>query len=249
MNDVINLLNNHRSIRQYKADPVSNEQLETIVTSAMAAANWINGQQVTVIAVQNNEKKKRLSELVGNQAYVDEAPVFLVFCMDFYRAKLAAEKNGMELQVTNSVEAILTGATDVGIALGNAITAAESLGLGTVPIGGIRKNPDEVIELLNLPEYVFPISGLVVGHPKDPSDVKPRLPLEAVYHEERYNLENLKELIDNYDQTMEKYMEARTKGAMVRNWSSGVANFYSTGFLNFGDSSSSLKKQGFRCSN
>lgn len=246
MNEVINLLNNHRSIRQYKADPVSAEQMQTIVTAAMSAANWINGQQVTVIEVKNENKKKRLSELVGNQAYVDEAPVFLIFCMDFYRAKLAAEKNGVELKVTDDVEALLTGATDVGIALGNAIAAAESLGLGTVPIGGIRKNPDEVIQLLNLPEYVFPISGLVVGHPKDPSDVKPRLSLEAVYHQERYNPENMKELIDTYDQTMEKYMEVRTNGAMVRNWSSGVANFYSTGYLGYGDSSSALKKQGFR---
>ncbi|MDQ0253952.1 FMN reductase [NAD(P)H] [Evansella vedderi] len=245
MNEVINLLQNHRSFREYKADPVTDEQLETIVTSAMAAANWINGQQVTVIEVQDKPKKAKLAKLVGNQAYVDEAPVFLVFCIDYYRAKLAAEKNNTTIKVTDSVEALLTGATDVGIALGNAIAAAESMGLGTVPIGGIRKNPLDVIKLLDLPEYVFPISGLVVGHPKNDSATKPRLPLEAVYHKEQYHKENLEYLINQYDETMENYIRERTNGAQSRNWSSGVANFYSNAYKGFLDVSSALKKQGF----
>lgn len=245
MNEVINLLNNHRSIRLYKPDPVSQGELEIIVKSAMSAANWINGQQVSVIEVQDKEKKAKLAELVGNQSYVDQAPAFLVFCIDFQRAKIAAKKNNTDLQVTDSVEALLTGATDVGIAIGNAIAAAESMGLGTVPIGGIRKNPNEVIALLNLPDYVFPISGLVVGHPEDPSTVKPRLPLEATYHKEVYDSSDLERLINQYDETMENYMRERTNGTQTRNWSSGVSTFYSTGFKNFQEVPNALKKQGF----
>lgn len=95
----------------------------------------------------------------------------MIFCLDFYRAKLAADKNNVELKITDSVESLLIGSTDVGIALGNAIAAAESFGLGTVPIGGIRRNPQDVIELLGLPEYVFPIAGLVVGHPNEEVNV------------------------------------------------------------------------------
>ncbi|MDT2277501.1 nitroreductase family protein [Paenibacillus larvae] len=91
------------------------------------------------------------------------------FCADFNRAKIAAEKNGEELILTDSVESVLVGATDVGIALGTAIAAAESMGLGTVPIGGARRNPEELIKLLNIPPLVFPVCGLVLGHPADPS--------------------------------------------------------------------------------
>ena len=139
MNEVIKLLNNHRSIRNYKDDIVSEEDLDLIIRASQAAPSSINGQQVTIIGVKDEEKKKKLSELVGDQVYVDKAPVFLVFCADFYRAKLAAEITGENLVITESEEARLVGAVDVGLALSNAIAAAESLGLGIVPIGGVRK--------------------------------------------------------------------------------------------------------------
>lgn len=144
MNEILKLLNNHRSIRNYKSDVVSDKDLDSIIRASQAAPSSINGQQVTIISIQNVDKKNKLSKLVGDQVYVDKAPVFLVFCADFYRAKLAAEINDEELVITESEEAKLVGAVDVGLALSNAIAAAESLGLGIVPIGGIRKEAEAV---------------------------------------------------------------------------------------------------------
>ena len=117
MNEVIKLLNNHRSVRDYKSDAVSEADLDLIIKASQAAPSSINGQQVTIIGVQNVEKKNELSKLVGDQVYVDKAPVFLVFCADFYRAKLAAEINGEEFVITQSEESKLVGAVDVGLAL------------------------------------------------------------------------------------------------------------------------------------
>lgn len=59
--------------------------------------------------------------------------------MDFYRTYLAGEKTGYKQIIHEDIESALVGAVDSGITLGAAIIAAESLGLGTVPIGGIRK--------------------------------------------------------------------------------------------------------------
>ncbi|RKJ07011.1 NADPH-dependent oxidoreductase, partial [Butyricicoccus sp. 1XD8-22] len=145
MNEVIKLLGNHRSIREYDTSrDISEEQIEIIMKSAMAAPNWTNGQQVSIIAVRNSEKKAELAKAAGNQKWVEEALVFLVFCIDFYRAKLASEKNGKEFRIVDDIEAIIVGSTDVGIALGTTVAAAESMGIGIVPIGGIRKNPQDV---------------------------------------------------------------------------------------------------------
>ncbi|MEH7484588.1 hypothetical protein V7157_26655 [Neobacillus drentensis] len=47
---------------------------------------------MSVIEVREPERKAALAKAAGNQRWIKEAPVFLVFCMDFYRAKLAAEK-------------------------------------------------------------------------------------------------------------------------------------------------------------
>lgn len=247
MNETIELLKNHRSVREY--DPrvdVSEEQTKAIMEAAMAAPNWINGQQVSVIEVREPERKAKLAKACGNQSWIKEAPVFLIFCIDFHRAKLAAEKNGTDLKATEDLEAVMIGSTDVGIALGTAVIAAESMGLGTVPIGGVRKNPQTFVEVLNLPEYVFPISGLVVGHPRNIPDQKPRLPLRATHHKEVYNAVIQMESIDQYDETMSAYMSQRTSGQDSSNWSSKVAHFYEKRIEEYTRNSSlTIKKQGF----
>jgi FMN reductase [NAD(P)H] len=153
---------------------------------------------------------------------------------------------GIEFKDAVNPDLLLVGTVDVGIALGNAITAAESLGLGTVPIGGIRRSPLEYIELLNLPEYVIPVSGLCIGYPSETPDLVPRLPKEAIYHEEKYK-ENIHEEIEKFNQI---HLEA-TKGGQSggSTWTQRMANFYKDPFyINDGykDVGKMLKQQGFR---
>lgn len=211
MNEVLQILTDHRSIRSYTDEPVSDEQLDLIIQATQAAPTSINGQQFTVIAVKDKERKKKISELAGGQPWIDQAPVFLLFCADFNRAKIALEEyNDTPLEITNGLESVLVGAVDVGIALGTATAAAESMGLGTVPIGAVRGKPDELIELLKLPKYVFPVSGLVIGHPADRSAKKPRLPQAAVLHHETYQEEDVRTHIEAYDKQMSEYMKKRT---------------------------------------
>ncbi|MBT2625823.1 NADPH-dependent oxidoreductase [Bacillus sp. HU-1818] len=244
MNEVLNTLTDHRSIRSYTDEPVSDAQIDQIIQAVQSAPTSINGQQVTVITVQDKERKKKISELAGGQPWIDQAPVFLLFCADFNRAKIALEElNNIELKVTDGLESVLVGAVDAGIALGTATAAAESLGLGTVPIGAVRGKPDELIELLELPKYVFPVSGLVIGHPADRSAKKPRLPQVAVHHKETYQAEQLKPLIEAYDEQMSEYMKQRTNGKETRNWSQGIAAYYQR--LYYPHIREMLEKQGF----
>jgi FMN reductase [NAD(P)H] len=248
MNETIKILRNHRSVREFDPErDVSGAQTETIIEAAMAAPNWINGQQVSVIEVREPERKAALAKAAGNQRWIEEAPVFLVFCIDFYRAKLAAEKNGTDFKIVEDLEAIIIGSTDVGIALGSAVIAAESMGLGIVPIGGLRRNPQIFVDLLNLPEYVFPISGLVVGHPRTMPGQKPRLPLKATHQKEQYDAKIQMEIIDQYDKTISSYMTERTNGQDTSDWSSKVAHFYDTGFEQYAKKSSpTVKNQRFQ---
>ncbi|MGO4545121.1 NADPH-dependent oxidoreductase [Paenibacillus sp. 2TAB23] len=225
MNKVYDTVTNHRSIRSYTNEPVSEEHLTMIIEAVQAAPSSINGQQVTVISVQDPETKARIAELSGGNPWIAQAPVFLLFCADFYRAKIAAELNGEELVVTDGVESIIVGSTDAGIAMGNAIAVAESLGLGIVPIGGARRQPIELIKLLGLPDYVFPVSGLVVGHPAGASEKKHRLPQAAVWHKEKYNTE-LEGMIKQYDEEVSAYMLKRTDGKESRGWSQAVSSLY-----------------------
>ncbi|NMO94348.1 NADPH-dependent oxidoreductase [Paenibacillus lemnae] len=242
-NEVYNTLMNHRSIRSYTDRPVSDMDLQQIIESVQAAPSSINGQQVTVISVQDPATKAKIAELAGNQVWIAQAPVFLLFCVDYNRARIAADLNGEELVITDAVESLIVGAADVGLAMGNAIAVAESLGLGIVPIGGARRQPLELIELLGLPEYVFPVSGLVVGHPADLSEKKHRLPQAAVWHKEKYHTEDLEELIKHYDEEVSAYMQKRTGGKESRNWSQTISSFYNR--IYYPQVRQMLEQQGF----
>ncbi|MDR3596690.1 NADPH-dependent oxidoreductase [Clostridium sp.] len=226
MNNTIDTIKNHRSIRQYLDKDVSDEIIDEIVKSAQAMPNSINGQQTSVIVVRDKKKKEKLAELVGNQEYVAKAPVFLVFVMDFYRTYLAGEKTGFKQVIHEDIEGILAGSVDVGIALGASVIAAESLGLGTVPIGGIRKNPEEVIELLGLPKYTFPMVGLVLGYPADESHKKPRVPFDSFKHTESYDTKAIEESIDIYDEQMGKYLNDIGRSEQETNWSTFTSRIY-----------------------
>ena len=94
-----------------------------------------------MIVIREAERRKLFADLCGHQPHIAEAPVFLIFCADYYRIALACKAKGQTLdEVMQDIDTLLVGAHEVGIALEAAIVAAESLGLGTVPIGDVRKN-------------------------------------------------------------------------------------------------------------
>ncbi len=246
MNSTIESILNHRSIRSYSDQEINQAHLDLILECAQAAPSSINGQQMSVIVIRDKETKAKISELAGGQAWIKQAPVFLLFVADFYRAKLAADKAGESLVIAGNMEGTLVGSIDVGLAMGNTIAAAESLGLGTVCIGGIRKSPQEMIDLLGLPDYVYPMVGLCVGH-IDQDNVpakKPRFPKEAVLHTETYNT-NIQDIINTYDQTIYSYMSERGEGQDPHDWSHFIAHVYKNVY--FPEVSTTLKKQKFNC--
>lgn len=225
MNETIKTIQNHRSIRSFLDKSVDDEIIDEILKSSQAMPSSINGQQTSVIVIKDKETKAEIAKLAGGQPWIEAAPVFLVFVMDFYKTNLAAEKNGLNQIIHESVEGTMVGAFDAGLAMGGAIITAESLGLGIVPIGGVRMNPSEIIKILDLPEYTYPTAGLAIGYPKDNSRKKPRLPYNTFKHEEKYKIDGLKESIDEYDKDMGVYLKEIGREVEV-NWSTNTSNLY-----------------------
>ena len=218
----------HRSIRSYQDKPVSDEDLTQIIQAVQAAPNWVNVQLVSVVAVKDYERRKYLSTLCGNQKHIAEAPVFLVFCADYYRTWLACRAKGQSLDsVLEDMDTVIVGAHEVGIAVGTAVAAAESLGLGTVVIGDVRQNPLEVISELGLPPYVFPVLCLCIGYAAEDPGLKPRLPMRAMFFEEQYDT-NLGDALKCYDMLYAEYLKVRPFNNRVGTWTELIRDFYST---------------------
>ena len=247
MNPVLETLFKHKSIRKYKNQPIEDEKLQLIIKAAQAAPNWCNGQQVSIIVIKDQARKDKIRDLCRGQEYISTCSVFLVFCADFYRINLAFEKAGkskedFEKYITN-IDTLIVGSHDVGIAIQNATIAAESFGFGTVDIGAIRSKPFELSKELNLPKYVIPLIGLCIGIPDDDPGLKPRLPVESVCFNEKYNAEKSKNGVNEFEETYKKYLAERGANTKDSNWSNNIVYFYTS--FNYEDDCPFLKQQGF----
>jgi len=157
-------------------------------------------QMYSVIAITDGVKRNRLMELCGGQKHIGQAPVFLAWCADLSRLARACDMQGYRSEA-GYMENFLLAVVDVSIMMQNAALAAESLGLGMCYIGAIRNNPQDVIDLFELPKLVFPVSGMTLGWPVDAPRIRPRLPVDAVLHWETYNSDD-ETYFRSYDQEM-----------------------------------------------
>ncbi|QJP15788.1 NADPH-dependent oxidoreductase [Starkeya sp. ORNL1] len=188
-NDTIASQLDHRSVRAFLAEPLPDGTLEVLVAAAQSAPSSSNVQAWSVIAVEDPERRARLAAIAGNQKHIELAPIFLVFVADLSRVHRIAERAGATTDGLDYTESFLIASLDAAFAAQNALVAAESLELGAVYIGALRNNAEEVARILGLPPRAFAVVGLVVGRP-DPAvltDVKPRLPQDAVLHRDVYS--------------------------------------------------------------
>ena len=206
-NPVLENLLNHRSTRGFLPDPVHPDTLATILAAASSAATSSNLQTWSVVAVRDPARKSRLRPLCANQAHIDEAPLFLVFLADLARLQSIAAAKGETVEGTEFLEMLLIGIVDATLAAQNAVVALESLGLGSVYIGGIRNHPEKVAAELGLPPHIFPVFGLCVGTPDParPTAIKPRLPHSTVVHHEQYDPAQATEALAAYDARMSDF--------------------------------------------
>ncbi len=227
MNEVIDTILNHRSIRHFEDKPLTTEQIKTIVTCAQAAATSSFIQAYSIIGVKDKEKKKRLAELAGNQEYVAINGHFFVFCADLYRHTIIGEQEQKDVTLSlESTEKFMVALIDTALAAQNAAIAAESMGLGICYIGGLRNHLDEVKTMLKTPERVIPLFGLAVGYPTKITEKKPRLPFEHIYHEDEYeqNQDVYREQLHEYDRLISSYYYKRTNGKRQDRWTEQIAN-------------------------
>lgn len=218
MNPIIDQLQAHRSIRRFKDEQVSDELFEQIIGAAQCAATSSFFQACTVIRVRNAETRAALAKVAGGQIYVEQAPIFCVFCADLKRAELCCDMHDKTM-MGGYTEHFVIATVDAALMAQNAVVAAQSLGLGICYIGALRNDPQTVSELLELPHNVYPVFGLCLGYPDQDPECKPRLPISVVLKEERYDDQPDRPIIEQYDDDMRAYYESRSSNQKVSGWS------------------------------
>jgi len=175
-NPVIDCLLSHRSIRRFKPDPVPAELLDEILRAGTRAASAGNLQAYSLVVIDEPGQLEKMTF---------RAPLAIVALVDQYRFKRWLELGDAPFYFDQPVNLFIA-YWDAVIALQNIVVAAESLGLGTVYVGLVLSK--DVQEWLGAPEYVFPAGLVFIGYPDESPPLRPRLPLEAIVHRNRYHV-------------------------------------------------------------
>lgn len=219
----IDVLLNHRTIREFKSSPMPPQQLSILLDIAKRTATSMGLQSFSIIRIVNPELKAAIVE-VCNQEYVARVPELFIFIVDAYRNSRIVREQGITSDIERDSDRFFQGWTDAAIAAQNMVAAAELGGFGTVFFGSILNNVPKMIELLKLPELTFPVVGVGIGVPNQKPQLKPRMPREANVFDDSYTVfDSYLELLEDYDEEMEQYYDMRDTNRRVDSFTKQVA--------------------------
>lgn len=223
----------HSSHRKWREQPLDPALLKLLFACALSAPSKSDLQQADIIHVADRAKIKAIADLIPDMPWINDAPVFLVFCGNNRRIRQIGEWRGKPF-VNEHLDHFMNAAVDAGIVLSQFIRAAEAAGLGTVPISAVRNCPRETSDILGLPDAVFPVAGLCVGYPLEKGYITARLNLDITVHTDTFDESKLKQNIDAYDQRRDALFPLRKQRYAKRypdvpfyGWSEDKARHYS----------------------
>jgi nitroreductase/FMN reductase [NAD(P)H] len=187
-----------RVTRRYRPDPVPDALLDTVLAGAQSAPAKSDLQQYAILVTRDAAKIAQVADAIGTMPWIKEAPVLMLFCGDIRRGRRLCALHG-RAHANDSADTFLNASADAALALGFAVMAAETLGLGTCPISYVRNHLPLVEEVFGLPAGVFPVAGLTLGFPAARNATSPRLPPSVIVHHERYDDSGLAAAVAAYD--------------------------------------------------
>ncbi|MCD4793866.1 MAG: nitroreductase family protein [Bacteroidales bacterium] len=181
-----NIILNHRSIRKYKDKEIEKEIIDRILEAGIRASNTGSMQAYSIIVTQDKEKKQALLPLHFNQEAVKQAPLILTFCADLNRFNKWCKLRDANPVYDNFLW-FYTASIDATITAQNCAIAAEAEELGICYMGTTNYTAEKIIEVLELPKGVVPVTTLTIGWPDEEPGLTSRLPEAAVVHYESYS--------------------------------------------------------------
>jgi len=192
--DLLKAIQERKSIRAFKPDPIPRERIEEILKLSIHAPSAINLQPWEFLVVSGEEKERLSRRLI--KAYREKQiscgpdavkPLPKTYSkrgaktlelMNPFLEEMRVNANqfinegscnfyGAPVAVIICIDDSFSRArlVDIGLVLGYLILTAHEFGLGTCPIGLITAYEDEIKELLNIPENKNVVIGLALGYP------------------------------------------------------------------------------------
>ncbi|MEJ2173432.1 MAG: nitroreductase family protein [bacterium] len=240
-----------RVCRNYADRPVSEDLMQVLFAAALSAPSKSDLQQATIVRVVDPAKRATLQGWLSSMPWIAGAPQLMIFCGDNRRTRRIASLRGKPFP-NDSLDMFMNAAVDAGIVLQAFVTAAESVGLGCCPLSLVRDRARELAQLLELPQYVFPVAGLTLGYPANAGEISMRLPPSVTVHVDRYDDSGFEAELEAYDRRREaarptpreKQRDAKRFGSVDSySWSEDKARQYAVPHR--ADFGAFVRRQGF----
>src|SRR4030042_1677864 len=196
------------SCRNFSDRKIEGEIIHNILEAGIHAPTGGNLQPYSIIKIENKETAKKIAELCGNQDFIADAPLNLLFCIDWHRLKRWADLECAPFSAASSFRHFWISFQDTVIAAQNICTAADAMGLGSVYIGTVVECFRELKDIFKLPKGVFPVVLLSIGYPKTKPLIRKKLPVNIMVHDEHYHEIGDEELKAAFN---EKYQNIRVE--------------------------------------
>ncbi|VVB91434.1 Coenzyme F420:L-glutamate ligase [uncultured archaeon] len=187
MKDIIEVIKTRRCVREYKEDPVPDEDIQFLIDCARYAPSGFNMQPWSFLVVKNKETMWKLSES-GKKAMIPllepikdtskKASGFLVFLKTkgtsmFY--------NAPALVIILGNKNAPTADHDCAMAAQNMMLAAHSRGIGSCWIGGVLPAlmNEELLKELGAPAGYKAVAPLIFGYPKGKTQMPEKIEPEV----------------------------------------------------------------------
>ncbi len=173
-NEILRALAARKSVRVFTGEPITAAERAAILQGAFDAPTAGCQQLYTILDITDPALRRTVAELCDHQPFIEKAALCLVFLADCRRWPRAYREAGVEAPRAPGAGDLLLAAADACIAAQNAVTAAESLGIGSCYIGDVLENAEAMRKALALPPHVVPACMVIFGRPTAQQQARPK---------------------------------------------------------------------------
>lgn len=221
LNEALKKQLDHRTIRAFKEQILSQEQLVTLLEVARHTSTSMFMQGFSVMHITDPKKRAAIRN-ISTQPYVGANGDLFIFMVDLYRNYQIRKQTGHDAGRVHTTDIFLQAYEDTVLAVQNVLNAAESMGLGGVILGSINNDPAKLVEVLDLPKLTYPVLGLQVGVPDQAPQLKPRLPLEFIAFGNDYPKDFKASDLKDYDEVVQTYYDLRDANRRIDSFTNQV---------------------------
>jgi len=205
-NPTLDTILSRRSIRKFKRKQIHRELINQIVEAGQRAPTACGMQTYSFILITDEKLREEIYKLIGKQRCMAEAPVWILVCADMSRQMKLFKVLGIKTAM-GPLGKFIPSIIDASIVAENMVIAAEAYGLGSVFIGSIWEALKKIADLFILPKEVMPVVLMCMGYPDEAPPLRPRWPLKAVLHENRYEMPSEALMRDYYEKANKELVE------------------------------------------